>query len=110
MRSALSRRDAGQTPTTILDSEEIAKVTAKFSATDRQVVTATFDTVNGTVQDTTGGKGSFTAVPGTKAIEITNDQAVTFQVQDPVQFIVGFKTGYTASTGKSGTVAIEKVD
>ncbi len=86
------------------------KVTAKFTNTDGQALVATFDVANGTVHDTTGRKGTFTAVPGSKTIAISGDQPITIQVQDPVQFTVGFKTDYTASTGKSGTVVIEKIE
>ncbi len=86
------------------------KVTAKFTNTSGQAIVATFDVANGTVEDTTGRKGTFTAVPGSKTIQIAGDQAITFQVQDAVQFNVGFTTGYTASTGASGTVVIEKVE
>ncbi len=86
------------------------KVTAKFTNTEGQAIVATFDTANGTVSDTAGRAGTFTAVPGSKTIQISGDQSVTFQVQDPVQFTAGFSTGYTASTGKSGTVVIEKIE
>jgi hypothetical protein len=86
------------------------KVTAKFTNTEGQAIVATFDTATGTVADTTGRAGTFTAVPGSKTIQISGDQAITFQVQDPVKFEVGFATGFTASTGKSGTVVIEKIE
>ena len=86
------------------------KVTAKFTNTEGQAIVATFDTANGTVADTTGRSGTFTAVPGSKSIQISGDQAISFQVQDPIQFVAGFTTGFTASTGKSGTVVIEKIE
>jgi hypothetical protein len=86
------------------------KITAKFTNTDGQSIVATFNTDTGTVEDTSGRKGAFTAVPGSKTIDIKGDQAISFSVQDPVQFTPGFSTGYTASTGKSGTVVIEKID
>jgi uncharacterized cupin superfamily protein len=86
------------------------KVTAKFTNTDGQSIVATFDVANGTVHDTTGRKGTFTAVPGSKTIQISGDQPLTIQVQDAVQFTAGFSTAFTASTGKGGTVVIEKVE
>jgi uncharacterized cupin superfamily protein len=91
-------------------AEEPMKVTAKFTNTEGQAIVAMFDTTNGTVEDTTGRKGTFTAVPGSKTIQITGDMSMSVQVQDPVQFTAGFTTAYTASTGKSGTVVIEKVE
>ena len=86
------------------------KVTAKFTNTEGQAIVATFDTEKGTVSDTTGRAGTFTAVPGSKTIAISGEQAISFQVADPVQFVAGFTTGFTASTGKSGTVVIEKIE
>lgn len=86
------------------------KFTARFTNTDGQVIVATFDTTTGTVQDDSGRKGTFTAVPGSRTVEVKGEMPVTFQVEDKVEFVAGFNTRYTASTGKSGTVVIEKVE
>ncbi len=86
------------------------KVTANFTNTEGQSIVATFDVASGTVQDSAGRKGTFSAVPGSKTITISGDENLTIVVQESVQFSAGFKTGYSASNGKSGTVTIEKVE
>jgi hypothetical protein len=86
------------------------KVTAKFSNTEGQVIVATFDSATGTVEDTTGRKGAYTAEPGTKTMHITGDISLSVQVQEAIQFTPGFTTAYTSSTGKTGTVTIEKIE
>lgn len=86
------------------------KITAKFTTTDGGVIVATFDAATKTVTDTTGRKGTYTADPGTRTIDIKGDQAISFTAADPVQFTPGFTTTFVASTGKSGTVVIEKVE
>ena len=86
------------------------KITAKFSATDGTVTTATFDQESRTVVGQDGRRGTFTRAEGSNTIQIDGDASLTITAKDPLQFVSGFTTSYTASNGKAGTVTIVSVE
>ena len=85
------------------------KITATFTSNDGTVTTATFDGESKTVVDQNGRKGTYSRAEGTNTLEIEGDMKLAITGKDPLQFVPGFTTTYTSSTGGAGTVTIVSV-
>lgn len=85
------------------------KIVAKFSASDGNVTTATFDRGNGSVVSDDGRKGTYKRegntlkISGEQSFDVTMDGAI------PEPPTVGFETAYTTTLGTKGKMTIISV-
>lgn len=85
------------------------KIVTKFTNSDGQVTTATFDRATGTVVSDDGRKGTYKREGST--LKISGDQSVDLTIQGtiPEPPTAGFSAPYTSSLGTKGTMTIISV-